>query len=164
SYTVDHIVLHDVGSFQRPSSMNISGLFGTGTAGKLPGFTLTGGSGSGIDTGFGEDPGFHPEGLYNSNPTYTFRDTVSKSIGRHNLVFGVYVVAAQKNELSFELGAPGGSTNGFLTFDGSNSAVSTGNPFADLLTGNIDSFGQQSVAAKYYNRYKIVEPYFQDDW
>src|SRR5262249_16448814 len=98
SYTADHIVLNDVGPIQRPASMTITGLFGTGTAGKLPGFTLTGGSGTGIDTGFGEDPGFHPEGLYNSNPTYTFRDNVSKSIGNHNLIFGAYIVAAQKNE------------------------------------------------------------------
>lgn len=164
SYTTDHIFLQDVGPFKRPSSMTIAGLFGTGTAGKLPGFTLQGGSGTGIDTGFGEDPGFHPEGLYNSNPTYTFRDNVSKVLGNHTFIFGAYMAAGQKNELSFELGAPGGSTNGFLTFDGSNTAVSTGNPFADLLIGNISAFGQQNVAAKYYNRYKIVEPYFQDDW
>jgi hypothetical protein len=164
SMTADHIYLQDVGPFQRPSTMTMNGLFGTGTAGKLPGFTLTGGSGSGIDTGFGVDPGFHPEGLYNSNPTYTFRDNVSKVIGKHSFIFGAYMAAAQKNELSFELGAPAGATNGFLTFNGSNSAVSSGNPFADLLMGNIADFGQQNVAAKYYNRYKIVEPYVQDDW
>jgi hypothetical protein len=51
-----------------------------------------------------------------------------------------------------------------LTFDTSNSAVSTGNPFADLLLGNPSSFGQQDRFLKYYNRYKILEPYFQDDW
>jgi hypothetical protein len=33
-----------------------------------------------------------------------------------------------------------------------------------LLTGHIASFGQQDQFVKYYNRYKIVEPYFQDDW
>ena len=43
-------------------------------------------------------------------------------------------------------------------------AASTGNPFADLLLGNIASFGQQNHLLKYYNRYKIFEPYFQDDW
>ncbi len=41
---------------------------------------------------------------------------------------------------------------------------STGNPFADLLLGNISSFGQQDHLLKYYNRYKLFEPYFQDDW
>ena len=28
----------------------------------------------------------------------------------------------------------------------------------------ISSYGQQDQRVKYYNRYKIVEPYFQDDW
>ena len=35
--------------------------------------------------GFGEDAGYIPNGIYNSNPTYTFRDNVNKIIGRHNL-------------------------------------------------------------------------------
>jgi hypothetical protein len=29
------------------------------------------------------------DGLYNSNPTYTFRDNVSKIVGLHNLQFEV---------------------------------------------------------------------------
>ena len=33
-----------------------------------------------------------------------------------------------------------------------------------MLLGNVSSFGQQNVRLKYYNRYKILEPYFQDDW
>ncbi len=67
----------------------------------------------------------------------------------------------QKNELGGELGA--GSIPGYLTFDASTS-ISTGNAFADLLLGRISSYGQQDQRVKYYNRYKIVEPYFQDDW
>ena len=95
-------------------------------------------------------------------PTYTFRDNVSKIVGKHNLQFGAYVVTAQKNELGGELAA--GSVPGYLTFDPSVSEHTTGNPFADLLTGHIASFGQQDQFVKYYNRYKIVEPYFHDDW
>ena len=30
--------------------------------------------------------------------------------------------------------------------------------------GNIASYQQTSEQTQYYNRYKIVEPYFQDDW
>ncbi len=109
---------------------------------------------------FGEDVGYLPNGPYNSNPTYTYRDNVTKIIGKHNLQFGGYFVAAQKNELA----APGTATNGTLTFDTSNAAVSTGNAFADLLIGNVSSFSQASAQPKFYNRYKILEPYFQDDW
>ena len=52
---------------------------------------------------------------------------------------------------------------GILTFD-AGSANSTGNSFADLLTGNIASYSQAANQIIFYDRYKIVEPYFQDDW
>jgi hypothetical protein len=44
------------------------------------------------------------------------------------------------------------------------SPVSTGNAFADLLMGQITSYSQGSQNIKFYNRYEIFEPYFQDDW
>lgn len=161
SYTVDHIILNDVGNWKRPSGMTIGDLFGGNGGGVLPGINL-------VDPGgaygpFGEDAGYIPNGIYNSNPTYTFRDNVNKILGKHNLQFGAYIAAAQKNEFGGELAA--GSFPGYLTFDPSQfPANSTGNPFSDLLLGNIASFGQQDHLLKYYNRYKLFEPYFQDDW
>ncbi len=156
SYTTDHISFKSVGAWQRPSSLNsqMGFLFNNGFAGKLPAISLAGG----IYDGIAMDPdGIWPEGPYNSNPTYTYRDNLTKIIGRHNLTFGVYFVAGQKNELSSV------QVNGALTFSTS-SPLSTGNPFADLLMGNISSFAQGSNQLKFYNRYKIVEPYVQDDW
>ncbi len=126
----------------------------------VPGINLVGGNA--YNQGFGEDAGYIPNGPYNSNPTYTYRDNLSKIVGKHNLQFGAYFVAAQKNEFGGELAA--GSVPGYLTFDTANTSISTGNPFADLLLGRISSFGQQDQFVKYYNRYKILEPYFQDDW
>jgi len=160
SYTTDHIILHSVGNWQRGPNVTIGGIFQNGFNGTLPGINLVGGNAYG--GGFAEDPGYIPNGTYNSNPTYTLRDNVTKIIGQHNLQFGAYAALAEKNELGGELGA--GSVPGLLTFDSSNSAVSTGNPVADLLMGNISSFGQQNQFRKYYNRYKVFEPYFQDDW
>lgn len=160
SYTTDHIILNNVGNFTRGSNVTIGGIFQNGFNGSLPGINLVGGQAYG--GGFGEDPGYIPNGTYNSNPTYTYRDNVTKIVGNHNFQFGAYAAFGQKNELGGELGA--GSVPGYLTFDSSNGAVSTGNPFADLLLGRISSFGQQDRFLKYYNRYKIVEPYFQDDW
>ena len=156
SYTTDHISFKNNGAWQRPSGYNI-GLFQNGFGGgKLPGIQLSGGT---VFDGIAQDAGYVPNGPLNSNPTYTYRDNVSKIFGRHNLQFGGYFVASQKNELpQFEP-----SVNGFFTFDNSFSN-STGNPFADLLTGNISSFGQASGQPKYYLRYKIFEPYLQDDW
>ena len=160
SYTTDHIVLTSTGTpnpnaWQRGSYAGGNLFPQVNTGNKLPGISL----GGGIYDAIAEDDGYIPNGPYNSNPTYTYRDNVTKIIGNHNLQFGAYFVAAQKNELSGTVP----SVNGFLTF--SNTAPgSSGNPFADLLLGNIANFAQASAQAKYYNRYKILEPYFQDDF
>jgi len=155
SYTTDHINLTLVGPWQRPANMTF-GVFPNGGGGKIAGIGLANGPFGGI----AEDPGYIPNGPLNSNPTYTYRDNVTKVAGTHNLQFGAYFTAAQKNEIP----QPGVSTNGLLTFDSTNSAVTTGNSFADLLMGNISQFQQQKAVIKTYNRYKIFEPYFQDDW
>jgi hypothetical protein len=165
SYTTDHIVLNDTGTpnpnaWKAPANFSIGSLFpGAGNGGALPGISVAAGFGGAYGSGFQEDSGFVPNGPYNANPTYTFRDNVTKIIGKHNLQFGAYAVAAQKNELTGTVP----SINGFLTFDPT-SPVSAGNPFADLLMGNIANYEQSSDRAKYYNRYKILEPYFQDDF
>src|SRR5260370_32373330 len=82
---------------------------------------------------------------------------IAKSLGKHTFQFGAYLALAQKNE--------GNSPyiQGILTYQ-SGASISTGNAFADLLLGNIHKYQQTSAATQYYNRYKIVEPYFQDDW
>ena len=154
SYTTDHISLAPVGAWQRPPGMTF-GLYPGADQGKVPGISLGGG---GIYD-FQEDVGYlPPNGPFNSNPTYTYRDNVTKIVGKHNLQFGFYFVAAQKNEL----GGPDPATNGSLSFDTSNSDVSTGNAFADLLIGRVSSFSQTSAQPKFYYRYKIFEPFFQD--
>jgi hypothetical protein len=156
SYTTDHISFKSQGAWQRPAGLGIGSIYNNGFGGKLPAISLSGGVAYG--GGFYEDPnGVWPEGAYNSNPTYTYRDNLTKIVGRHNLQFGAYLVAAQKNELSSL------QVNGSLTYD-IGSPVSTGNAFADLLIGNVASFSQGSNQVKFYNRYKILEPYFQDDW
>jgi Carboxypeptidase regulatory-like domain len=154
SYTTDHINLTLVGPWKRPSTITW-GLFPNGGGGKIPGIDLVGG----IYGGLSEDPGYIPNGPLNSNPTYTYRDNVTRVIGRHNLQFGGYFTAAQKNEIP----QPTISTNGFVTYDISK-PLSTGNAFADLLIGNVAKFQQQKSVIKTYNRYKLFEPYFQDDW
>jgi hypothetical protein len=153
SYTTDHITLLPVGAWKRPAGMTL-GLF-PNNGGKVPGIGFNGG----IFGGIAEDVGYLPNGPLNSNPTYTLRDNVTKIVGSHNLQFGGYFVAAEKNEVP----QPSYSTNGFLTYDIS-SPISTGNAFADMLLGNVAQFTQQKAAIKTYNRYKILEPYFQDDW
>jgi len=161
SYTTDHIFTTSTGypdpnAWKRPGGLPMGSFFENGFGGKLPTISLTGNAAYG--GGFYQDVnGEWPEGKYNANPTYTYRDNVSKIIGRHNLQFGAYFVAAQKNEMS------GLFIDGALGFDVS-STVSTGNAFADLLMGQVASYSQGSNQITFYNRYKILEPYLQDDW
>ena len=161
SYTTDHIYMGSTGypnpnAWKRPANFPMGSFFDNGFGGKLPAITLTGNSA--YNGGFYEDPNSEwPEGKYNANPTYTYRDNVTKIIGRHNLQFGAYLVAAEKNEFSSLL------VSGSLGFDIS-SPISTGNSFADLLMGQVSSYTQGSNQVKFHYRYKILEPYLQDDW
>ncbi len=156
SYSDDHLILVNTGNYQVPSGFTMGSIFNNSFGGQLPGISLANGNAYG--GGFSDNPGFMP--WINSNPTYGYRDTVTKIVGSHNLQFGAEFIAIQKNEpnapTSIGLG-------GQLNFD-ETSPVSTGNSFADFLTGNVASYGQTSAIVKYYYRYKILEPYFQDDW
>jgi hypothetical protein len=160
SYTTDHIVLHNIGNWRLPTGTTFGAIFPGANQGVMPGISLV--DVGGVYGNFAEDAGYIPNGPYNSNPTYSFKDNISKLIGKHNLQFGAYFEAEQKNELGGELGA--GSFPGFITFNPGIASTTTGNPFSDLLVGDIASFGQQSNTVKYYNRYKMLEPYFNDDW
>ena len=156
SYTADHIFLTAGGTVSPSGAFPMGTLFPSQTppfGGLLPAITLTANAAYG--GGFWTDTGYFP--WNNANPTYTLRDNVTKVVKTHTFQFGAYVVFAEKNEMN----SP--NLQGILTFD-STKPFSSGNAFADLLLGNVSSFQQWSAKAKYYNRYKIVEPYFQDDW
>jgi hypothetical protein len=153
SYTTDHIFLNAIGNVARPSSMTMTGIFNNGFGGLLPAVDIC--CNATYNGGFGEDPGYFP--WVNANPTYTFRDTLTKVVGNHNIYTGFYFAARQKNEEN----SP--DLQGILSFN-SNASISSGNGFADFLTGQIASYEQWTAKVKYYNREKALEPYIQDDW
>lgn len=165
NYSANHIILKNTGPFQVGPGLTMTSLFPTGPSSssgsqralaQLPAISLANGLAYG--GGFTENPGFMP--WENANPVYDFHDNVTKIIGPHNLQFGGEFVAAEKNEPNAPTSVGLGGT---LTFDES-SAVSSGNSFADFLLGNIAQYQQTSAIVKYYYRYKIFEPYFNDDW
>jgi hypothetical protein len=161
SYTTDHISTTLTGPWKRPSAFGTLGLYDNGfgfNAPEIPGISVGGGGRFG--NGFSEDPGYVPEGPINSNPTFTFRDNVTKIAGSHNLTVGAYFIDAHKSELP----QPPTGANGILGFSNSGNPNTSGNPYADLLLGNISSFTQQQLQLKMHNFYHIFEPYFQDDW
>ena len=154
SYTSDHIkqINTNPAVWTLTPSFMMPGLF-PGFGGKLPDFCIsTGGSYGG---GFCEGPTAFP--WQNSNPTFTLRDNVTKSIGKHKLVFGAYFMNAEKNEMAYT------DLSGDLYFDNTY-PISSGNAFADLLMGNVGSYSQANAQPKYHINFKILEPYFQDDY
>jgi hypothetical protein len=152
-YTTDHITLINTTPGIDRGNFTGNGFFDNGYGGVLPSFVVTGGSAYG--GGFSVDTGYFP--WQNSNPTYSYRDGLTKTLRNHTLIFGASAIFAQKNEPST------GDNQGTFTFSTS-STVTTGNAFADLLSARIGQFSQTSSQPKYYNRYKIVEPYLQDNW
>src|SRR5438309_274119 len=154
SYTGDHIFLTTGGPVALPAGFAMGAIFNNGFGGKLPAIDLSGNAAYG--GGFGQDSGYFP--WHNANPTYTYRDNMTKIRGTHTFQFGAYIVFAQKNE------ANSPNVQGILTFDTGDANVTTGNAFADLLLGNVASYQQWTAEKQYYDRYRIVEPYFQDDW
>jgi hypothetical protein len=145
-------------------------IFNNGFGGKMPGVAFLGTNAAYGGKGFAADPSYMP--WSHTDPTYSIRDDVGKALGKHTLQFGAQYVFSQRNQDNNAIGAASGDTQGLLTF--SNLAHSTGNAFADFLLesdayqniprGFIQSFTQDSANHRYYQRYQIAEPYFQDDW
>jgi hypothetical protein len=160
-YTTDHITLINITPGIGRQDFNVNGFFNNGFGGVLPWISLTEGSpGVAYGGGFSANTGYFP--WQNSNPTYTYRDNLTKTLKDQTLIFGASLIAAEKNEPSVGNNA-GVPVQGTFTYS-TNSTVTTHNAFADLLTGQVAEFQQTSSQPKYYNRYKIVEPFFQDNW
>jgi hypothetical protein len=165
-YGANHIsITNTTNAGNLPAGMTMTGLFNNQFGGKVPSFNIGGGSSF---SDLNQDAG--PTPFYNSNPTYTYRDTVTKLLNKHNLKTGFYFTANQKNE-DAEL-----NTQGYLGFNGNGSSYylnnantgsgpsSTGNSFADFLVGDIATYSQSNQEPKYHFKFKIFEPFVQDDW
>ena len=74
----------------------MTGLYNNGFGGLLPAVSV----GGGIELragGFQLDTGYFP--WTNANPTYTYKDQLSKIIGGHNMYFGGYFVAGSEKRI-----------------------------------------------------------------
>ena len=194
SYTDQLVTLRDVPGLAvvltRPTSLDaapcfpnpnstcgVGHIFSNGFGGKLPGLAIAGNNKAYGGTGFAVDPSYMP--WKHTNPTYNFIDNITKIAGRHTLEFGGEWIFFQRNQINGPIGASTGDVQGLLTYSNQASGLSSGNAFADFLGrsypvpgssggyydhAGIASFQQDSGQAKYYQRYQIVEPYFQDDW
>ena len=148
-----------------PATFTMPGIFDNNFGGKIPSFNIGGGASF---SGLNQDAG--PTPFNNENPTYTYRDTLTKQLHSNNLKVGFYFTANQKNEdfEAWQQGYLGFNSNGgsFYTSDPSTGGLpsSTGNSFADFLVGDIASYNQSNDEPKYHEKFKIFEPFVQDDW
>src|SRR5262249_61695899 len=92
SYTTDHITLTNLGAWQRPAGLNTGSLFNNGFGGKISGIDLSGNEV--YSGGFSGDTAFVPFEKF--KPTYTYRDNISKIIGKHKPPCGGVFVATPK--------------------------------------------------------------------
>ena len=157
-------------------------IFNNGYGGdKLPGLVFQGTNGAYGGHGFAVDTGYAP--WRQDNPTFTIRDDASVIVGKHILQWGFWGSYVQQNELSAVTGANSGDLQGLLTFSNQQSTHTSGNAFADFLSGSgflpsinanavsatppgvaIKSYTQDSGQAEYHSRYKTADLYLQDDW
>jgi hypothetical protein len=172
-----------VGSGPTPPTYQIGPIgaaFDNGFGAKIPGLLFKGTNGAYGFHGFNIDTGYTP--WQQTGPTYTLRDDATKTFGKHTLQFGVLATIAQQNELSAANGLNSGNVQGVLSFNTQgagpspiripgpcpgpfcSAAVDTSNAFANFLGAQVATYQQDSAQNKYYNRYKIAEPYVQDDW
>ena len=156
SFVNSHITLSNVNgpggaSYQRPASLGKPGgpcspsinfptfsncpmgaIFNNGFGGKTPGIVFGGTNQEYGGSGFTIDPSYMP--FEHTNPTYSVRDNLSKSIGKHTIQGGVQLIFAQRNETNGAAGAASGDVQGLLTFSNINGGTeNTGNAFANFL-------------------------------
>jgi hypothetical protein len=193
AFTNSHITLANVNGpggahYQRPAGLGQPGgpcqtltdgstscplgaIFNNGFGGKAPGIVIAGSNQAYGGNGFTVDASYMP--WEHTNPSFSYRDDLSKAIKTHTLQFGVQVVFSEKNEINESTAATPGDVQGLLTFSNINGGIgNTGNAFANFLFVSSDvgspvaiqSYTQDSTQSRYYNRYQIGEPYVQDDW
>jgi hypothetical protein len=161
AYGANHLTLTNTTSAAKtPAGLTMTGLFDNGFGGKIPTLSVAGGDSY---WGFTQDAG--PLPFLNSNPTYTYRDTVTKLLKRHTLKTGFYFTANQKNEdAEVETQGSLNFTSAWNDYYSDPGSITTGSSLADMLVGDIRSFWQANAEPKYYFRFKIFEPFVQDDW
>jgi hypothetical protein len=164
-YGANHLsITNTTSAGKTPAGLTMTGLFNNGFGGKVPTFGVNGGESYG---GFTVDAG--PVPFFNSNPTNTFRDTVTKLLHTHNLKTGFYYTLNHKNEdaelyTQGQLGFPGNGNSWYLNPEENQGIPSTGVGFADFQVGDIGSYQQSNQEPKYHFEFKIFEPFIQDDW
>jgi len=99
----------------------------------------------------------HPS--FARTPTFVLRENFSKIMGSHTLKAGLYWESMNMNELNQA------NDNGSFSFGSSSSnPKNSGNPWANALLGNFDSYSESSSPVQTIYKSFARELYVQDSW
>ncbi len=149
--------------FQDPSKVDrtnigytYKGLFKNGVA-QFPNIAGNSAEVANLSTNGGFEVGGKTQGLYANKYMPSASDTISKIWGTHTLKAGAFwehIRNAQPNS---------STTQGQLSFN-NNNPNSVGNPYADMLLGNLNSYTETSFNRINDIAYDTYEGFVQDSW
>ena len=153
-------------SILKPSNWSVTPIFAANKSITiLPDTSVGGGVPFSWTESFGQDNGY-----YSTLETFTLKDNVVYTVGRHSLKFGVFGLSYYGHSILNYT-----DPQGIFTFSGGGFPGSTGNGLADMYLGRITQY-QEGTPYDYTTgtalgglgrdreRFKQFEPYFQDDW
>ena len=130
---------------------------GTKPITQIPSFGQFGGEAALVFNPSGFEAGGKSSGLYANKYMPSVSDTVTKVWRTHTIKAGFFWEKIRNAQPASE------SANGAMYFDTSNPDT-WGNPYADLLTGNMNSYGQTNYDRINDISYNTVEFFGQDSW
>ncbi len=118
-----------------------------GNINAIPSLNITGVNGLGVQ----------PLNWNNFNRIFQFKDDFSKILGAHNLKFGALIMRSRKNQDNQP------AINGSVSYSPGH-PLHSGNPMADALLGNFNTYTEASSGREGWFRFSQAELYIADNW
>lgn len=125
---------------------------------QIPAFGQYGGEAAMIFNPGGFEAGGPSSGLYANKYMPSVSDTLTKVVGTHTVKAGFFYEWIRNAQPANNF------TNGFMQFDPSGNAYTTGSAYADELTGNLNTFTQTNFNRINDIAYSTYEGFAQDSW
>ncbi len=150
--------------FESPSKVNPSNVGFTdpllfkNSVPQIPSFGQFGGEAALVFNPGGFEAGGASSGLYANKYMPSVSDTLTKVWATHTFKTGFFYEWIRNAQPANNF------TNGEMIFDPNGNPLSTGNPYADELTGNLNSFTQTNFNRINDISYNTYEGFIQDSW
>jgi hypothetical protein len=125
---------------------------------QIPSFGQFGGEAALVFNPGGFEAGGPTSGLYANKYMPSASDTLTKVWGTHTFKTGFFYEWIRNAQPASN------NTNGEMIFDPNGNAFTTGNPYSDELTGNMNNFAQTNFNRINDISYNTYEGFAQDSW